>query len=621
MRQQQFQPQAAINLPQTRYAIFLVYGVAEGPAHAEQVRRVCGNLDALLRAVGTRMPDAALSYVVAFGSDVWDRLFGPPRPRELHPFREFRSGPRFAPSTPGDLFFHMTADDGHLLRAGRADHGPASETASRPIDEMHGFRYFDDRDLTGFVDGTENPVGAASVAATIVGDEDPAFAGGSYVMVQKYLHDMPPGTALPTETQEGIIGRTKLDDIELDDAVKPTFAHNALTTIEENGQEIKILRHNMPFGNVGGGELGHLLHRLRALAAPDREDAGEHGRRPIRPATTTACWISPIRSPAAFLRAVCAVSGGRWRPATAACTAAGRTPRPLPRSDPGRRDGASTSAASKEFRNMNNLHRELAPISDAAWSQIEEEATRTLKRHLAGATRGGRPRAGRVRACQPSAPATSPDSTRPATAVAARLREVQPLVELRVAVRAGPAGDRRRGARRAGLRLAAGQGRRPAARVRRGPRHLRRLRRRRHPGHPPGHSNPVDRAARRCARRTRTRSPRRSASCGWSASMARTAWCSAPTPTPRSARPATTAIRCSSTSGGWSSDEIIWAPAIAGAFVLTTRGGDFALHIGQDVSIGYLSHTDGAVRLYLQETLTFLLLTAEAAVALSASGT
>jgi uncharacterized linocin/CFP29 family protein len=64
-------------------------------------------------------------------------------------------------------------------------------------------------------------------------------------------------------------------------------------------------------------------------------------------------------------------------------------------------------------------------------------------------------------------------------------------------------------------------------------------------------------------------------------------------------------------------DGIIWAPSLAGAFVLTTRGGDFALHIGQDVSIGYLGHTDNVVRLYLQETLTFLLLTTEAAVALS----
>ena len=95
--------------------------------------------------------------------------------------------------------------------------------------------------------------------------------------------------------------------------------------------------------------------------------------------------------------------------------------------------------------------------------------------------------------------------------------------------------------------------------------------------------------------------------------------CWAPTLIPHSPRPATTDTRCWSTSSG-SSKKIIWAPAIDGAFVLTTRGGDFDLHIGQDVSIGYLSHTDKTVQLYLQETITFLLLTTEAAVALVQPG-
>ncbi len=123
-------------------------------------------------------------------------------------------------------------------------------------DEVHGFRYFDDRDLIGFVDGTENPTGQDAVEATVIGDEDPAYAGGSYVIVQKYLHDLPRWNALPTEDQERIIGRTKLADIELDDEVKPTYAHNALTTITENGEEIDIVRDNMPFGHAARGEFG-----------------------------------------------------------------------------------------------------------------------------------------------------------------------------------------------------------------------------------------------------------------------------------------------------------------------------------------------------------------------------
>lgn len=249
-------PQPAINTTQNRAAIFLVLGVKAGTVHAEQARLVCTGLDALQRAVGSRDSQGNLSCVLAFGSDAWDRLFGAPRPRELHPFRELRSGPRFAPSTPGDLLFHIRSERMDLCFELAAQIMARFEDHVMPVDEVHGFRYFDDRDLTGFVDGTENPIGSESIEATIVGDEDPAFAGGSYVMVQKYVHDHFSWIKLPTETQEAIIGRTKLDNIELDDAIKPTNAHNALTKLVENGVEIQIRRHNMPFGNVSGGEAG-----------------------------------------------------------------------------------------------------------------------------------------------------------------------------------------------------------------------------------------------------------------------------------------------------------------------------------------------------------------------------
>jgi len=125
------------------------------------------------------------------------------------------------------------------------------------VDETHGFKFFDQRDMIGFVDGTENPTGPESVEAVLIGDEDPSFSGGSYVIVQKYLHDLKGWNALPVERQEGIIGRKKLSDIELEDSVKPSSAHNALTSItDENGQELKILRDNMPFGAIGKGEFG-----------------------------------------------------------------------------------------------------------------------------------------------------------------------------------------------------------------------------------------------------------------------------------------------------------------------------------------------------------------------------
>jgi putative iron-dependent peroxidase len=240
----------------TQDAIFLVATVNQGGADLAAVRSFCGDLASLLRAVGFRDIEGQLSCVLGFGSEAWDRLFGQPRPAELHPFREVSGDRHQAPRTPGDILFHIRARRFDLCFELASHISNALRGAVTVIDEVHGFRYFDDRDLIGFVDGTENPTGQDAIDATIIGGEDPAFAGGSYVIVQKYLHDLAGWNALPTETQERFVGRTKLTDIELDDGEKPTFAHNALTTIEEDGQEVKILRDNMPFGDVSKGEFG-----------------------------------------------------------------------------------------------------------------------------------------------------------------------------------------------------------------------------------------------------------------------------------------------------------------------------------------------------------------------------
>ena len=247
------QPVAA---PLTRAAIFLVVTMNPGPDSRATLRSFCGDLSALFRGVEFRDLEAGLSCVMGIGSDAWDRLFGSPRPAELHPFREFRAGARHAVATPGDLLFHIRAKRMDLCFELAAQIMARIGNAVSAVEEVHGFRYFDDRDLLGFVDGTENPRGEAVIDAVLIGAEDPAFAGGSYVITQKYLHDLAGWNALPAEAQERIIGRTKLSDIELDDAVKPSSAHNELTTIVEDGKEIKILRDNMPFGRVGEGEYG-----------------------------------------------------------------------------------------------------------------------------------------------------------------------------------------------------------------------------------------------------------------------------------------------------------------------------------------------------------------------------
>jgi putative iron-dependent peroxidase len=245
-----------VSSPLTRSAIFLVATINDGDENRDAILSFCADLSGLVRAVGFRDIESAMSCIMGIGSNAWDRLFGSPRPSELHPFREFRSGPRHAVSTPGDLIFHIRAKRMDLCFELATQILARLAGAVTTVDEVQAFRYFDQRDLLGFVDGTENPTGNAAADAVFIRDEDPAFAGGSYVIVQKYLHNLDAWNSIPTENQEKIIGRTKVADIELDDSVKPNSAHNALTVIEENGKEIKILRDNMPFGSPGKGEFG-----------------------------------------------------------------------------------------------------------------------------------------------------------------------------------------------------------------------------------------------------------------------------------------------------------------------------------------------------------------------------
>jgi porphyrinogen peroxidase len=249
------EPQAVVS-PLTKAAIFLVAVVNQDAGSEDSAVSLCADLASLVKAVGFRDLNGRLTCVTGFGAAAWDRLTGLPRPSGLHPFREILAGGRHAVSTPGDLLFHIRATRMDLCFELASQIMTRLGGVATIVDEVHGFIYFDERDLLGFVDGTENPTGAAAVRATIIGDEEPAYAGGSYVIVQKYVHDLGRWNSLPVEEQEKVIGRTKLADIELDDAVKPTSAHNALTTIVVDGEEVDIVRDNMAFGHVGSGEYG-----------------------------------------------------------------------------------------------------------------------------------------------------------------------------------------------------------------------------------------------------------------------------------------------------------------------------------------------------------------------------
>ena len=239
----------------THAAIFLVLTIS--PGGESTVRDVLADSGGLLRSVGFRSPENNLSLVIGIGSDAWDRLYAGPRPADLHEFIALDGPVHHAPSSPGDLLLHIRAERLDLCFELAALFMDRLGGVAEVVDEVHGFRYFDLRDLLGFVDGTENPTGRAKLDAVVIGDEDPTFAGGSYVIVQKYLHDMPAWNALTVEQQEAAIGRTKLADVELPDDVKPVNSHVALNTINDaDGNQLQILRDNMPFGAVGSAEYG-----------------------------------------------------------------------------------------------------------------------------------------------------------------------------------------------------------------------------------------------------------------------------------------------------------------------------------------------------------------------------
>ncbi len=241
--------------PLTASAIILVLTIDEGGEPA--VRELLADLSGLARTVSFRSPEGGLAVVAGIGSDAWDALFAGARPAHLHPFAALDGGRHRAVSTPGDLLFHVRSATMDLcwelasLVVGRL------AGAATVVDEVHGFKYFDERDLLGFVDGTENPTGRAAEMAVTIGAEDPEFAGGSYVIVQKYLHDMAAWDSLSVEEQERVIGRAKLSNVEMDDDVKPSNSHVALNTIvEPDGTQRQILRENMPFGSLGSAEFG-----------------------------------------------------------------------------------------------------------------------------------------------------------------------------------------------------------------------------------------------------------------------------------------------------------------------------------------------------------------------------
>jgi len=187
---------------------------------------------------------------VGIGSELWDRLSHGRRPEGLRPFKPLSAEGRTAPATGGDVLLHIASSRHDLnfelaSRLARSFGGGA-----KVLEEVYGFRYLDTRDLTGFIDGTENPAGGERAKVALIGEEDASFAGGSYAATQRYVHHLEEWGKLAVADQEKIIGRTKPDSTELDEETKPATSHVSRTVIEKDGEELKILRHSFPYGTL-----------------------------------------------------------------------------------------------------------------------------------------------------------------------------------------------------------------------------------------------------------------------------------------------------------------------------------------------------------------------------------
>jgi putative iron-dependent peroxidase len=234
--------------------IFMVWNFKDNLEVREVFNRLCKLIINLNNSANVRFPVSRASCVMGIGHDAWLRLGLPtPLPTELVNFAPIIGEKHTAVASKGDLHFHIRADTTSICYDMAAAIADVLDPVAISIEEIHGFRYWDSRSILGFVDGTENPHGQDRELFSMVGSDDPVYNGGSYLFVQKYIHNLTAWKGLSTEDQEKVIGRYKANDIEMADEVKPSNSHIALANV---GDDFKIVRDNMPFGNMSTNEMG-----------------------------------------------------------------------------------------------------------------------------------------------------------------------------------------------------------------------------------------------------------------------------------------------------------------------------------------------------------------------------
>ena len=243
------QAQKGICAEPNLHALYLTFTVIDDDTQAMRVK-LARILD-LFTHFDEEYYEAMVSGVLAIGTNYWYELYPDIIPKELAPFPAMFCDDRSAPNSPGDLFIQVKADRMDICHAIGAEIIQLLKVHVDLYEEVRGFRYLDGRDLTGFVDGTENPRGMHKFEVAIVGDDDPDFSGGSYIHVQRYRHNMTKWQLLPVANQENVIGRTKTDNVEYTSDKKAAFAHTKRSSLkDESGKSIEILRQSMPYGDM-----------------------------------------------------------------------------------------------------------------------------------------------------------------------------------------------------------------------------------------------------------------------------------------------------------------------------------------------------------------------------------
>ncbi|WP_117235151.1 Dyp-type peroxidase [Vibrio maerlii] len=238
------QAQTAILPEAGPFALYVQLKLKSNPA---QVLEALQALPSLVSELNETQPEANLTSSIAFAHQFWSTL-NQEMPSELIPFAPLGSGDVTAPASDVDVLIHLHSNrhDLHfyVLRKLFAD----IEQDVEIVDETYGYRYLDSRDMTMFVDGTENPKNEQRAEVALIPEGE--FAGGSYVMVQRFVHNLPAWNRLGVSAQEKVVGRTKPDSIELDDV--PAASHVGRVDIKEEGKGLKIVRHSLPYGSVTG---------------------------------------------------------------------------------------------------------------------------------------------------------------------------------------------------------------------------------------------------------------------------------------------------------------------------------------------------------------------------------